>query len=386
MHYFIFPDIDTTLYSASGSKNTGLDEILEVRKDQKTDGTNVKVSRILMKFDLSYISQSMHRGLISTDAKFYLNMYDANPMELGYSQSLWAYPVSQSWVEGEGFDSDNPTTTQGASWDYKTGINEEDWWNPNSQSTSSEQGGTWHDEVYASQSFTWGTSDLRMDVTPIVNKWLDKTYANEGFVIKRSGSLELVENGVVARSGSGEEGNTDLLGSFSFFSRQTNTIYPPKLEVVWYDTAWSTGSLDPLSSTELEDLVFYMKSLRTEYKEKSKIKFRVVGRGRYPTKSYSNTASEYLTVKYLPSGSKEKIGEDGAYYSVIDDESGDVVIPFGSGSLISCDATGNYFNLWMDGFQAERYYKFEFKVVSGSGTSDETIQYFDDDFAFKVVR
>ena len=40
----------------------------------------------------------------------------------------------------------------------------------------------------------------------------------------------------------------------------------------------------------------------------------------------------------------------------------------------------------MDGFQAERYYKFEFKVVSGSGTSDETIQYFDDDFAFKVVR
>ena len=64
MHYFIFPDIDTTLYSASGSKNTGLDEILEVRKDQKTDGTNVKVSRILIKFDLSYISQSMHRGLI----------------------------------------------------------------------------------------------------------------------------------------------------------------------------------------------------------------------------------------------------------------------------------------------------------------------------------
>ena len=51
MHYFIFPDIDATLYSASGSKNTGLDEIIEVRKDMKSDGTNVKVSRILMKFD-----------------------------------------------------------------------------------------------------------------------------------------------------------------------------------------------------------------------------------------------------------------------------------------------------------------------------------------------
>ena len=53
---------------------------------------------------------------------------------------------------------------------------------------------------------------------------------------------------------------------------------------------------------------------------------------------------------------------------------------------MSCDSTGNYFNLWMNGLQSERYYKFEFKVVSGSNTVDETIQHFDDDFVFKVVR
>jgi len=381
MHYFIFPDLDATLYSASGSKNTGLDQILEVRKDMKADGTNVKASRILMKFDLSYISQSIVRGLIS-NPKYYLNLYDANPTNMGYSQSLWAYPVSQSWIEGEGFDMDIPTTTQGASWDYKTGLNEEDWWNPESSSFSTEQGGAYYKNVYGSQSFAWGTEDMRMDVTPIVNSWLDETYPNEGFMIKRSGSIE-VQN---IKSGSGDEGNSDALGSFIFFSRQTNTIYPPKLEVEWYDTTWSTGSLDPLSSTNLEDLVFYMKGLQTQYKEKSKMRFRVVGRERYPTKSYSNTASEYLTVKYLPSGSVEKIGEDGAYYSVIDDQTGDVIVPFGTGSLISCDSTGNYFNLWMDGLQSERYYRFEFKVVSGSNTSDETIQYFDDNFAFKVVK
>ena len=381
MHYFIFPDLDATLYSASGSKNTGLDQILEVRKDMKADGTNVKASRILMKFDLSYISQSIVRGLIS-NPKYYLNLYDANPTEMGYSQSLWAYPVSQSWIEGEGFDMDIPTTTQGASWDYKTGLNEEDWWNPESSSFTTEQGGAYYKNVYGSQSFAWGTEDMRMDVTPIVNSWLDETYPNEGFMIKRSGSIE-VQN---IKSGSGDEGNSDALGSFIFFSRQTNTIYPPKLEVEWYDTTWSTGSLDPLSSTNLEDLVFYMKGLQTQYKEKSKMRFRVVGRERYPTKSYSNTASEYLTVKYLPSGSVEKIGEDGAYYSVIDDQTGDVIVPFGTGSLISCDSTGNYFNLWMDGLQSERYYRFEFKVVSGSNTSDETIQYFDDNFAFKVVK
>lgn len=381
MHYFIFPDIDATLYSASGSKNTGLDEIIEVRKDMKSDGTNVKVSRILMKFDLSYISSSIVRGLI-TNPKYYLNLYDANPTDIGYSQSLYAYPVSQSWVEGEGFDSDLPTTTQGASWDYKTGINEEDFWNPESSSFSTEQGGTWHKEVYGSQSFAWGTEDMRMDVTPVVNSWLNETYPNEGFIIKRTGSIE-VQN---IKSGSEAEGNTDVLGSFAFFSRQTNTIYPPKLEVEWYDTSWSTGSLEPLSSTNLEDLLFYMKGLRAQYKEKSKAKFRVVGRERYPTKSYSNTSSEYLTVKYLPSGSVDNIGGDGAYYSVIDDQTGDVIIPFGTGSLLSCDSTGNYFNLWMDGLQSERYYRFEFKVISGSNTSDETIQYFDDNYAFKVVK
>jgi hypothetical protein len=129
-----------------------------------------------------------------------------------------------------------------------------------------------------------------------------------------------------------------------------------------------------------------MKGIRPEYKEKSKIKFRVMGRERYPTKSYSNTSSEYLTAKYLPSGSLANIGGDGAYYSVIDDQTGDIIVPFGTGSLVSCDSTGNYFNLWMDGFQSERFYKFEFKVVSGSNTSDETIQYFDDNFTFKVVK
>ena len=41
MHYFIFPDADTTLYSVSSSQNTGLDEILEVQKNMKSDGTNI---------------------------------------------------------------------------------------------------------------------------------------------------------------------------------------------------------------------------------------------------------------------------------------------------------------------------------------------------------
>ena len=29
MHYFVFPEIDSTIYQATGSLNAGLDEILE---------------------------------------------------------------------------------------------------------------------------------------------------------------------------------------------------------------------------------------------------------------------------------------------------------------------------------------------------------------------
>ena len=44
-----------------------------VIKDLNQAGSNPKVSRALIKFDLSEISQSIHTGIISTNAKFYLN-------------------------------------------------------------------------------------------------------------------------------------------------------------------------------------------------------------------------------------------------------------------------------------------------------------------------
>ena len=84
MHYFEFATKDTTLYEESQSLNSGLDEILEVRKDKNADGSVIYVSRALIKFDLTYISQSVVDGLISNPT-YYLNLYDANSqaLELG---------------------------------------------------------------------------------------------------------------------------------------------------------------------------------------------------------------------------------------------------------------------------------------------------------------
>ena len=222
-------------------------------------------------------------------------------------------------------------------------------------------------------SFNKRTKDVRMNVTDIVDKFIKGTIPNNGFIVKRSGS-------VGNTSSSLDEGSTDRFGNLKFFSSDTHTKYPPTLEAVWDDSKWVTGSLSALSSTELEDLVVYMKGLRPEYKENSKAKFRLVGRTRFPEKTFSTTPSN-LTVKYLPSGSTSG---DGAFYSIVDAETDDVVVPFGSGSKVSCDSTGNYFNVWMNGYQPERYYTLQYKIVSGSGTADETNTYIDEGFTFKV--
>ena len=75
----------------------------------------------------------------------------------------------------------------------------------------------------------------------------------------------------------------------------------------------------------------------------------------------------------------------GTYYSVKDASTEEVIIPFSTGSLVSCDGSGNYFNIWFDAFQPERHYRFQIKVVSGSGADKQEL-IFDDGYEFKVVR
>ncbi len=372
MHYFVFSEKDATIYQASGSMNTGLDEILEVRKDISPTGDTVNVSRTLIEFDLTRITREINRGIIKKP-KYFLNLFDAKPQSLSVSQSLYAYPVSGSWVMGQGRVDDNPLTTEGCSWNFRDGRTVSTLWRP----PISASGGNWFtgSGFEASQSLTHKTKDIRMDVTDIVNKWISGSIANNGFIVKRSGSLGLITTG-----SNDEEGNSTHFGNLSFFSSDTHTKFPPTLEVQWDDSVWSTGSLSPLTSTNLEDMVLYMKGLRPEYKEKSRVKFRVVGRERFPEKTFDTTPST-LTVKYLPSGSSTG---DGTFYSLVDAETEDVIVPFGSGSKVSCDSQGNFFNIDLDGYQPERFYSLLFKVVSGSGTNQEMIQIFDEGHTFKV--
>lgn len=392
MFYFEYPTTDATLYEGNitSSINTGLDEILEVSKNVNSSGTTISVSRALLKFDYSYISSSVQSGIIPADAKYYLNLYDATSTELAIEQTLETYMISGSWNGGTGTIDRDPPLSDGASWKYRDNDTDRTEW----VSGSTTQGGTWYtsslDSSYnVSSSFdlVYETRDIRMDVTDLVNNHIysSSVFPNNGFIVKRnntatSQSAHSIFDPTTATGSA--EGNSTPLGNLKFFSRETHTIFPPKLEVEWDDSSWNTGSLSELSSTDLDRLTVYFQNIKPEYKEKSKVKFRVVGRELYPTRGFETTPAA-LTIKTLPSGSRTI--EQGTYYSIKDAHTEDVIIPFSTGSIVSCDASGNYFNVWMDGFQPERFYRFEIKVVSGSG-ANQTSMIYDDDYEFKVVR
>ena len=385
MHYFEFGKRDTTLYSGgtTASRNTGLDEILEINKVVNNNDTVANVSRILIDFDLTYISQSIQDGKIPSTAKYYLNLYDATSEEVEAEQPLHIYMVSGSWKQGTGKLDHDPVTDDGATYQYRDHEAKTPW----VTGSVLTDGGAWFTastgqyEVSTSYDLTFDKRDVRANVTDLVNNFIysSSDYPNNGFIIKRedSGSHGDHPSSSMFDFNTGQEGDSSRLGNLKYFSRDTHTIYPPKLEVVWDDSSFSTGSLSPLTTTDLERLKIYFQNLRQEYKENSIVKFRIVGRELYPTTAFDTTPAE-LTIKYLPSAS--------VFYEVKDADTEEVIIPYGTGSKVSCDSTGNFFRVQMNGLQAERNYRFGFKVVSGSGTTDEQINFYDDNYEFRVVR
>ena len=386
MHYFEYINRDTTIYSGgtTSSLNSGHDEILEVVKEVSSDGGTINVSRILLSADYSYVSKSIQDGKIPTDAKFYLNLYDAGSKDIEAEQKLVIYMVSGSWKSGTGKKFDSPITTNGASYQYR----DQDQKLPWVTGSLLTDGGSWfsgsqdsYSQYNISGSFglTFDKRDVRFDVTDLVRNHIfsSSIYPNNGFIVKRESTGSYGTTYSYSGDTNSEEGGTSRLGTLQFFSRETHTIYPPSLEVVWDDSKWTTGSLAQLTGSALDDTVIYFKGIRDEYLEKSISRFRLVGRPRYNDRVFGTTP-EGLTVRTLPSGS--------TFYSIKDSVTEETIVPFGTGSIVSCDGTGNFFNLRMDSFQSERHYDIHVKVVSGSG-ADELINYYSDPaWSFKVVR
>jgi hypothetical protein len=80
MHKFFTASYDASVYLQQPEQNSGLDEIIEVGKTYY--GSTRDVTRTLIKFDLTTISQSLSAGAISSSFTSYLVLRSANSEEI----------------------------------------------------------------------------------------------------------------------------------------------------------------------------------------------------------------------------------------------------------------------------------------------------------------
>jgi len=367
MHKFFTSTFDASIYLQQPEQNTGRDEILEVGKLYY--GSTMDVARTLIKFNTTQISQSIVESIGTGSYSVFLNLKSANSEEIPLEYTLYANAVSQSWTMGTGTKFDN-ISSEGVSWYYKNGTDK--WMNyiitPGSYVSGSDTGsllngggGTWYTASMASQSFSNEPDDIRMDITNIVKLWI-------------SGSNRLTNDGMILHHHTSASLNTDIndYGVLKFFSKETNTIYEPKLELVWDDSLFTTGSLTPVTGSASDDYKVVVTNLKNEYSKDTKIKIRVKGRDMFPYKTFGTTFG-YDQAKYLPSGS--------TYYQIEDYITDEIIVPFGDYSKLSCDSTSNYFNLDTSTYAADRVYRLKIKILQ-NGITD----IIDDKLTFKIVE
>jgi len=362
--YKIFPEKSATIYSFYPTLNTGLDEILEISTFESINSTD-EVSRVLIKFPTNQISESLAKA---TGKAFdvYLKLYLANASSIPLNYMLFAHPIATDWNKGTGRLGNSPITTDGAGWQYKDQNSGSAWFSGSFTSGttgsyasgSNVGGGLWYtsSNYQSTQSFTNLTSkDIELKVTNAVSASYTNVISNHGFILKHSSSIEFT---------------TQSKFETKYFSDNTHTIYPPCLEVRWDDSSYSTGSLSVISNN------LFVPSLgnnKGEFQQDSVQRFRINVRDKFPARAFQ-TSSVYLNNKALPSTS---------YWSIKDLDSEEIVVDYDTTyTKISCDTSGSYFDIYMNGLEPERYYKLLFKTVL---TNSETVVS-DNNYYFKVIR
>ena len=101
-------------------------------------------------------------------------------------------------------------------------------------------------------------------------------------------------------------------------------------------------------------------------------RFRLNVRPDYPTRVFLTQSIDTIN-HYLPEGSS---------YALKDLDTNEYIIDFDSEfTKISCDAQSNYFDIYMNGLQPERYYKILVKTTVNGSTIIK-----DDQYYFKVIN
>ena len=392
MIWSILPYKDTTLYELDSTRNTGLDQVNELRL-QLID-SNYYESRVLMSYDTNKIKSYLTSNNINVnDISASLNIRVVQAYELPFKYEIGVRPAAQDWVNGTGYITGNKISN-GASWEITNGSTTI--WTgsvtlapSNSGSLVYQQtsgslyktgsfdtvinyntvkgGGSWYIEtgntgsLYCYQPFDFKTDqNINVDVSSIVKLWLTDTIPNYGFVIylnkvdsDTSSSISFNENTMIQTYGA-----------------DTDTIYSPTLTVYNLTSQSFSPSSDIISPTS--SIIVYQKNFNGEVKHNAKHKFTLGARLQYPRPAFAQN-TVYRNSLNLPSGS---------YYQIVDSVTNDIMIPYSKYTKIDTIGDSSFIEFYTNMLYPERYYNIEVKADFGNEIHYITSP----EFTFKVVR
>lgn len=361
--YQIFASADATIYSRYPVKNTGIDQVLEVSVKNSQDGVAFYNKQQLLTenpyytYDLAandnysitdqlFPQSDIRRAVLQFAPDDILKLktfasqsisssYEANlKLNLAFAQnlsttySLEAYALTQSWSMGTGRFAQVPQSTNGVSWTYTGPVSASAAWTTG--------GGSWNSTLTGSQYFDYmSNKDINMDITDIVNTWFTGSTQNKGLILKHPSYIE---------------NSTSSFIDLKYFSVDTHTIYPPTIQFKWNDSYYfPQGSQFVLS----DQITLVLQNNPGEFSQKNTYKFRTGVRYTYPRRSFS-TQSIYLNPLYL---------SENTIWALQDVKTNEMVVDFDSTyTKLSADSVSNYFYMYMNGLEINRYYRILIKT------------------------
>ena len=224
--------------------NAGRADVVEVfsiyGRETTPEGTtsgSQELSRYLVQFPIDKISADRSSGKLPAlgSVSFYLRMYNAESSKtVPVDYKLGAHRVTQEWEEGVGLDLEG----------YKDLVNGQigsDWIQAKKGADWTTVGGAYSSVSgeYFEQTFPDGLEDIEINITSLVEKWLDVT-PNYGMLVKLSSSYEAYYSSSTGlNTGSlihNPDGAKDSYYTKRFFARGTQFFYKrPTIEARWND-------------------------------------------------------------------------------------------------------------------------------------------------------
>jgi hypothetical protein len=223
---------EANLTTRGTGSNMGAADVVEVfyiyGQVSSSSGVQTEKSRALVQFDTDSINTDRGNGLIpaSGNVSWYLNLYNApHAFTLPKNFTMSILAVSSSWQEGTGLDMENYSDltyeSTGSNWIRRgaSGDGFTDWTSEGGDFLEISQVVSSSGYASYTASFVDGTENISVDVSDLVEKWLEGATDNYGFAVLMSGGYE-----------SGPDSNYTK----KFFARSSEYFFlRPSLEARW---------------------------------------------------------------------------------------------------------------------------------------------------------